>query len=303
MFNFNDISSKAILLANKMVFKTKQHSPEILLVCGTVSVIAGVVVACKSTFKAQEVLAEAKDHLDIIRGLESGELPKKPGTEYTEDDAGKERVATYAKLAIDIAATYAPAALLIGGGLGCFYGSHAIMRKRNAAAVAAYSAMAKAFEEYRKRVKEEYGEEAEAKIRSGMKSVDIVNLETGETDTKTEYNADADPYSFLFDEINSKYWQKDLSYNRGFLISCQQAANRKLKSKGFLCLNEVLDMVGIHGTKIGQFAGWIYDKNDPTCCVDFGLRNGKDETDIFMEGNELNVWLSFNCEDNIIDKI
>lgn len=83
----------------------------------------------------------------------------------------------------------------------------------------------------------------------------------------------------------------------------QDYANEKLKARGYLFLNEVLDMVGIQRCRAGQAVGWIYDEKNPIGdnYVDFGILNIHSEPSRnFMNGLEYSTWLEFNVDGDIL---
>lgn len=106
-------------------------------------------------------------------------------------------------------------------------------------------------------------------------------------------------YTFIFDE-NAAGWTKDKTINNFFLIRQQDYANEKLKMRGYLFLNDVLDMVGLPRTKAGQIVGWIYDKkkSDPDNFIDFGIFRNDPPKKALSNG----IVLNFNVEGNILDK-
>ena len=86
----------------------------------------------------------------------------------------------------------------------------------------------------------------------------------------------------------------------------QDAANRKLRKKGYLFLNDVYDMLGVPNTYIGQFAGWVWDPANPQIdsYVDFGLYDEMNPQKVaFLQGDEYSIVLDFNVDGNIIDKV
>ena len=308
-FNMTSALESASRLANKFAFKAKKHSPEILIAVGAVSIITGTVQACKATLKMQDVLETTSDNLEKIHGLEDGTLKVKEGETYTEEDARKDKTTVYIQTAVKAVKLYGPSIVLIGGGLGCMIGSHIIMRRRYGAAVAAYSAVTTAFNEYKARVKERFGEQTQYELEHGVKAEEVETIdENGNKKKETVYVADKmikHPYSVIFDESNPN-WERDSGYNLIFIKNVEDAANRKLRKKGYLFLNDVYDMLGVSNTYIGQFAGWVWDPADPSIDsrVDFGLYDDYNPQKVaFLQGDECSVVLDFNCDGNIIDKI
>lgn len=308
-FNMTSALESASRLANKFAFKAKKHSPEILIAVGAVSIVTGTVQACKATLKMQDVLETTSDNLEKIHGLEDGTLKVKEGETYTEEDARKDKTTVYIQTAVKAIKLYGPSIVLVGGGLGCMIGSHIIMRRRYGAAVAAYSAVTTAFNEYKDRVKERFGEQTQYELEHGVKAEEVEPPdENGNKKKETAYVTEKmikHPYSVIFDESNPN-WERDSGYNLIFIKNAEDAANRKLRRKGYLFLNDVYDMLGISNTYIGQFAGWVWDPADPSIDsrVDFGLYDDYNPQKVaFLQGDEYSVVLDFNCDGNIIDKI
>ena len=308
-FNMTFALESASRLVNKLAFKAKKHSPEILIAVGAVSIVTGTVQACKATLKMQEVLETTSDNLEQIHGLEDGTLKVKEGETYTEEDARKDKTTVYIQTAVKAAKLYAPAVILVGGGLGCMIGSHIIMRRRYGAAVAAYSAVTTAFNEYKARVKERFGEKTQYELEHGIKAEEVETTdENGNKKKETIYVTDKmikHPYSVIFDESNPN-WERESGYNLIFIKSVEDAANRKLRKKGYLFLNDVYDMLGVPNSYIGQFAGWVWDPANPKIdsYVDFGLCEDNNPQKVaFLQGDEYSVVLDFNVDGNIIDKI
>lgn len=309
--NVKNLMESASRMAHKAAFKIKKYSPEILMGVGAVCVITGTVTACKATLKLPDITEEAGDLIDKIHDAENGDVKLKEGETYSEEDSARDLRIVYVQTTVKVVKLYALPAFLVIGGIGCMFGSHVIMRKRNAAAVAAYAAVSKAFSEYKDRVKERFGDEVEHEIATGMRVMEVETGEVNEDGTpKTkkvsvpDEDSESHPYEVLFDLANApKTWQNDAEYNAMFLKQAETAANVRLKRKGYLTLNEVYDILGIKGTSVGLFAGWVYNDDNPDI-VSFGLNRVEDpELAYFLGGMEKNVWLHFNCEDNILNKI
>ena len=261
-------------------FKFKKHSPEILVGAGVVGVVASAVMACKATTKLDDVLAETKDTVDKIHDVT--EHPEKipEGKEYTVEDSKKDLTIVYTQAGVKLVKLYGPAVVLGTVSIAAIIGGHHILRKRNIALAAAYTAVDKGFKEYRGRVLERFGEEVDRELRYNIKAKEIEKTVTDangkETVVKETVDV-ADPnltsdYARFFDD-GCTGWTKDPEFNLMFLKDQQRYANDLFKSKGHLFLNEVYDMLGIPRTQAGQVVGWIYDEKNPIGdnFIDFGI--------------------------------
>ena len=294
-------------------FKFKKHSPEILVGAGVVGVVASAVMACKATTKLDDVLAETKDTVDKIHDVT--EHPEKipEGKEYTVEDSKKDLTIVYTQAGVKLVKLYGPAVVLGTVSIAAIIGGYHILRKRNIALAAAYTAVDKGFKEYRGRVLERFGEEVDRELRYNIKAKEIEKIVTDangkETVVKETVNV-ADPnltsdYARFFDD-GCTGWTKDPEFNLMFLKDQQRYANDLLKSKGHLFLNEVYDMLGIPRTQAGQIVGWIYDEKNPIGdnFVDFGIYDIADERKrSFVNGYERTILLDFNVDGNILEMI
>ena len=318
-----ELMGKVTRTASKYGYKLKKASPTIMIVGAAVGGVTATVLACKATIKAQDILDEHNAAVESIHEakakIDSGEIVLSEGETYTEEDLKKDITATYVHTGVQLAKVYAPAVGLGVASLGCMFGSHHIMSKRNASLTAAYIALDKAFKEYKTRVTDRFGDRVQQELEHNIKAVEIESKKTDENgveETIKEYKDVAmqhtSPYTCIFDETVDT-WQPDNQLNRNYLFLMEQSANKRLRAQGHLFLNEVLASLGTHGgvsmkTPAGQIVGWIYDPNDITKQnhVDFGITNyvaGNEALNDFINGGERSVMLHFNCDGPIIDKI
>lgn len=293
---------------NKVVFQTRKHSPEILAVVGTIGVGVGVVSACKATTKLSGILEESREDIDAIHDAMENEEYIESG-KYTEEDGKKDLTITYVQTGLKVAKLYAPSVIITGLSVGCLLTSNQILRKRNVAIAAAYSAIDKGFKEYRGRVVEQFGEEIDHKLRYKIKAKEIEETVVDEKGEEHKVSKIVDMaelehgsvYAVIFDELNP-YHEPSARLNEMFLKSQQIYANQKLISKGRLFLNEVYEMLGFEPTKAGQVIGWVYDPANPNCnnYVDFGVFNSNRKTSHdFLAGLTDAVILDFNVDGNV----
>lgn len=307
--NMNNIVNSATKTFHRVGFQIKKHSPEILLVTGITGVVTSAVMACKATTKVDAIVEETKKSIDMIHeGMEAGNICD---VEYTEEDGKKDLAIVYIQTGVKFAKLYGPSVLLGLTSISCILASNNIIRKRNVALSAAYTAIDKSFKGYRSRVIERFGESMDRELRYNIKTQEIketvVDEETGKKKTVKSTVSVVDPntysdYARFFDEYCAG-WTKDAEYNLMFLRQQQNYANELLKSRGHLFLNEVYDMLGIDRTKAGNIVGWIYDEKHPIGdnFVDFGiyvLDNEKARD--FVNGRERSILLDFNVDGDIL---
>lgn len=289
---------------HKLGFKVKQRSPEILVIGGAIGVVASAVMACKATLKVNEVLDEAKTQIDTVH-----EVANDPNMseKYTEEDKKKDLSIVYVQTGVKLVKLYGPSVVLGAASLACILTSHKILRKRNMALAAAYATVDRSFKEYRGRVVERFGEELDRELKYNIKAKQVeetvVNEDGTETVVTKTVNA-VDPtqyseYARFFDD-GCIGWEKNPEYNLMFVRQVQNWANERLKSRGYLFLNEVYEMFGFPMTEAGQVVGWVYDKEIGDGFVDFGVYDLYNEkARDFVNGRERVILLDFNVDGNV----
>lgn len=331
----NEFMTNMTRTFNKVGFKLKKHSPEILVVTGVIGTVASAVMACKATTKVADITADAKEQIhdlhlvSVAAGIEEqpADLTLDDADRidvyaemeqvqtYTEEDRKKDLTIIYAKTGLQFVKLYGPAVLLGALSITGILAGHNITRKRNIALAAAYATVDKGFKEYRARVVERFGKELDRELKYNIKSQEITETTVDEkgkekTVTKTVDVADVNEisdYARFFDD-GCTGWEKDAEHNLMFLKLQQNYANDILKSKGYLFLNDVYKMLGIPVTKAGQIVGWIYDEKNPNHkgdnFVDFGIYDLYNERKrAFVNGKERTILLDFNVDGNILDMI
>lgn len=299
--------------ASKAGMKLYKHSPEILLGVGIVGIGTGVVLACRATLKADEVLDDFEANMNTIdicverrdEGLIKG---------YSDKDELADRAAVYVKTGAQFARLYAPAIACLGLGIFSIMASHGIMQKRAIALTAAYETVSNGFAAYRKNVQERYGDEADRELRFGLSEDKIVketkDPETGkvkkEKSTVTTFDgSEISSYARWFDiyESPSKA-DRNPEYNRMVLTTAQSYWNNRLNSIGYVFLNDVYEDLGLSRTKEGQIVGWMKG-NGGDDFIDFGLFEARNRQSWNGEDPDgVNSFLlDFNVDGPIIDKI
>lgn len=312
-----NVSTKISTAAGKTGLAIKKNSPEILLAAGVVTFVGTVIFAAKAGAKMKDIkerhdgdMEEIERKLHPADDVELVDEDGKP-VEYTEEDAQRDRVIVHSQAAVDAAKAWAPVIALSGLSLACILVSRNIMQKRYLGVVAAYNALSLAYENYRRGVRERYGDQVDYDIYHGIRreietitkvdengkkskeEVEIERIDTG--------NGLPSPDAVVFDS-NNPNWESIPQYSMTFLRAQQNYANNLLHARGHLFLNEVYDSLGFPHTQRGAVCGWVDGLGDNF--VDFGLYDIKDEKKRrFINGDENAILLDFNHDGVIYNKI
>lgn len=247
--NVNIIKKNAIICAQKMCFKLKKRSPELLITAGFVSVVGGTIVACKGTLKVKELVDEHHElKHEIDEAVACGRVDK-DGNVYTENDAKADKRIITARLVLNCVKYYAPAAGLLILGMFCVCKSHSIMSARLNAAISAYNGLKVTFDAYRDNVKEHISEEKEKDILN-----DTLH-ECSAYNSKYVLNSRCAMPSVLWDAGNAE-WTTSAFHNKCYYVTQINQLNRLLRERGYVFLNEAYEAFGIPVTAEGQYLGW-----------------------------------------------
>jgi hypothetical protein len=284
----------------------KKHSPEILMGAGVIGFIGTIVLACKATTRAEEVLDRHARQMEDAK--EAAEIAE-PEDNY---DIKKETLIVYSHTAVDMAKLYGPTIAMGTLSLACFLKAYKIVNNRYLGAVAAYNAVSSVFDIYRNRVREELGEQMDRHFRYGSEISEIetiVDEGDGKKPKKTKEkventdstNIGPSEYAKFFDK-SCPEWDTNPQFNLKWLRANETAANDILNSRGHIFLNEVYDMIGLPHTSAGAVVGWVKGHGDGY--VDFGLYKPDNESARrFINGEDNVVLLDFNVDGVIFDLI
>lgn len=276
----------------------KKQSPHIFFVAGIAGTITSTVLACRSTLKLPETIEEIEKDVSNIREFRATYLQMTPEDQgrYTKQELNKDTAYVYTKAVYKVGRLYWPSVVVGAVSIGALTGAHVSLSRRNTALMAAYAAVAKAYDDYRERVIQELGEDRELEIyHAATKLVDQENEEDVAVCDSSRWS----PYARFFDSC-SAHWEKNPEFNRLFIQCQQNYANDKLRAQGHLFLNEVYDMLGLERSSAGAVVGWVIgDKGDNY--VDFGIFEARNEK--FINGWERTPLLDFNVDGVIYNLI
>lgn len=305
------VSTSAAKFAGKAEFTIKKNSPEILLGAGIVGFVGTIVLACRATCRADEVLEFHRRKIkDINDAKEIADADPEGEMSYDVEIYRQDKAIRYLKTTGSLAKLYAPTVAVGTLSLACILTSRNIMQKRYLGVVAAYNGVSAAFEEYRKRVRDEYGEGLDKHFRYGttydeLPVYDENGKKTKEKEqvekTETEMVIPNDDSCRFFDSSNPN-WDKNPTFSMMWLRGQQNILNDILHTRGHVFLNEVYDALGFPHTPQGAVLGWIDGEGDN--CIDFGLYDpNKENVRRFVNGVDNVIMLEFNHDGVIWDKI
>ena len=305
------VSTSAARFAGKAEFTIKKNSPEILLGAGIVGFVGTVVLACRATCRADEVLEFHRRKIkDIEDAKEIADADPEGEMSYDIEIYRQDKAIRYLKTTGSLAKLYAPTVAVGALSLACILTSRNIMQKRYLGVVAAYNGLSVAFEEYRKRVRDEYGEGLDKHFRYGTTYEELPVYDENGKKTKEKEQVEKtetgmvmpnDDSCRFFDSSNPN-WDKNPTFSMMWLRGQQNILNDLLHTRGHVFLNEVYDALGFPHTPQGAVLGWIDGEGDN--CIDFGLYDqNKENVRRFVNGVDNVIMLEFNHDGVIWDRI
>ena len=317
--NFAMVGATVRFAASRMGLVMRKYAPQIMVGTGVVGFVGTVVVGCRATLKAEDVL-DKRDEM-LAKTEEAREAHSEDG-QYTEEDYKKDKQMITVKTAWNFVKLYAPTVTLGAASIALVLGGNHILAARNAAIAAAYKAAEEGFRQYRKNVVDNFGKDVDYQMRNGLKAEEMQKLKEEKKELaeakkegksaekkalkKVHNSGNHSIYSRIFDEYSTQY-RNDPTLMLSFLYLMQSHANDMLRVRGHVFLNEVYEMLGFEHTKEGCVVGWVLDKdNGSDNYIDFGLENTSEESLrelIARKQEKPYVWLDFNVDGVIYDLI
>ena len=194
----------------------KRNSATILTVAGGAGVIATTVLAVKATPKALTLIEKAKE-------------------EKGEDLTKFEMVLTAGPAYIPTIATGV-------GTLTCIFGANILNQRKQASLVSAYTLLDSSFKEYKKKVNELYGEDADLKVKE-----EVAKNKYEEEDIKVDDNK-----LLYYDTFSGRYFESTSED----VLKAAYTLNKLIVEEGCACVNEFYDLLDIPGIDGGDDIGW-----------------------------------------------
>lgn len=208
----------------------KRNAATILTCAGGVGVVLTSITVAKATPKATQLLEQAKEE----KGEELTKLEK-------------------VKVAGPV---YIPSILMGAGTIGCIFGANILNKRHQAALVSAYTLVDSSYKDYKRKLKEIYGEEAHNEI------IDALAVEKAEqvgvrapgiaSDNTLFVDEKCGETRLFYDEHSGRFFETTLEQ----VISAEYHLNRNYTLRGYVWLNEFYMFLGIEQTDYGSVIGW-----------------------------------------------
>jgi len=289
----NYILNNLVVPKNKFLLKVQQKSPEILTGVSIATGIGSMAFAIRGGMKLPPIIEDFK--AEIIDCQER--YSDNPG------DMGREMTRIYARYLGKIAILFAPAVGLQAASIISMLSAKKIVDGRLAVATSAYAALSATFDEFVKKFKEKYGEEAYYDLRDGDKVeeyIDVDNDGNATTIRKPKNDLIDITNTILIEKGKHPFWMHD--EDPGSILSMLQAiekdCDRDLKADKILFQNDVRKKLRVKCTEYGQKYGWIYDTSDPNLenHVSFDLMRDSESWSNFLKGKDPWIWIRLNCD-------
>lgn len=232
---------------NNLVTQSKRffqrNSSTILTCVGSVGVVATAILTAKATPKALYLIEEAK--------AEKGKELTKFETITTAGPA------------------YIPAILMGASTIACIFGASIMSKKQQAAMVSAYAFLDNSYKDYKKKVSELYGDEAQDRIKEEIAQDKYDDLDISVDDDKILF---LDTYSMEYFESTTED-----------VLRAEYELNRQLAIDRYVTVNDFYRYLGVplveHGDALGwstaqmfdmYWSSWI-DFDHSKCVLDDGL--------------------------------
>lgn len=194
----------------------KNNASTILTCLGGAGVITTAVLTAKAAPKALKMLEEAKE--------EKGE---------------KLTVMETVKIA---GPSYIPAVVTGAATITCIFGANILNKRQQAALMSAYALLDKSYKEYKAKVKELYGEEADVNVRT----------EIAKDHFEPDVYEQEDDKLLFYDEYSQTYFNATMED----VLKAEMTLNRDFQYHGIAVLNEFYELLKLPKTEFGERLGW-----------------------------------------------
>lgn len=262
-----------------------ENGPKWAILGGAAMLIGAGVLACKQTLKAEEVIEQHKKRELAINTAANDDIYK---GEYTVEDAKKDIKADYIKTGVEFIKLYrGPIIMGVVGIGGILWGTNKLDSKvRNL--TLSVAAISQAYDEYRKRVASEVGEDREKELYLNSDVQEVIDAETSKAERLVKNHEEElkrNPYIMEFGPqnydgtTNGVFDRHAPSYNILAVRNALNDAQRELELTGQVWVRDVCKKLGMKCPALYANSGWVVERDEHgkifapigDAKVDFGL--------------------------------
>lgn len=174
--------------------------------------------------------------------------------EAAEEEKGEKL--TKMEVVVTAAPSYIPTILIAGSTVACALGANALNKRQQAALISAYALLDNTHKEYRGKLKELYGEEADVKIQDAIakakRNEDISAYAPGLNGA----NDSSDGKILFYESFRGEYFEATMND----VLNAEYHLNRNFALRGCASLNEFYEFLGLEKTDFGETLGWNADE-------------------------------------------
>jgi hypothetical protein len=219
---------KSVQKMERLLYRTKLYlkraSPTILTCVGAIGVAATAATAVRATPKALRLLEAAADE-------KGGKLSR-------------------LETALTAGPIYIPAASVGLSTIACIFGANALNRRQQAVIAGAYLFASRMHREYKGKAKELLGSDADGLIREAVAKGKYI-----EAGNRPDYISASGEKQLFYEEHYGKFFER----SKEEVLSAEYHFNRNFALRGYACLNEFYEFLGLPKTKAGETLGWSLD--------------------------------------------
>ncbi len=209
------------IIFNKVGQFVRRNSSTILTIIGAAGVIATTITAVKATPKALRLIEEAKEE---------------KGEELTKLEVVK-----------TTAVCYIPTTVICVTTLACIFSANILDRRHQAALTTAYAVLDRSYKQYRAKIKELYGADADGKVKCAVAKDELEKQDIVRTDANK---------ILFYDDYSGRYFESTLAE----IIEAEYQANRTIMNEGFLVLADFYRYLGLTvDDDSWNYIGWTID--------------------------------------------
>ena len=292
-----------------------KHSPEIAFGIGVTGVVVGFAYTVKKSMEPDEAVTVAVADIQQIKAYHEN-----PPVDYTDEDYKADITATVVKAIPAYVWNYKVPIIAFTLAILSFAKAKSIEKARGLGSMTVALGTAKAFNDYRERVRERFGENVDYELIHGIEPPMISDNAEEPPAEPEKPTIDTSQTSRFFDSYSCHY-KKNLDENLLWLRMQEEQINNLLPILQFVSFNQLcgrldipkmLDPVpGMKGVTKGDIIGWTY-KKDVTHQIVFNVMSMYDYKKAYnptlCEDDEMyvgdpEIHLDFNCTDILTDYI